>query len=376
MNILIDGRPFIRSSAGISTVLRCILVSWAKQHEEDTLYVILPKPMHPSMTVYKFPENVKWIKAKSKVFSYLPNLAYLLIMVPFLIKKLAIDIYFAPVPTLPFLIPQQVKKIVFVHDVVNLEYKDTMALRNKIALCLFFKRSIKKANILWANSEYTKDRIDYYFPNRVCKKIFVGCAADRSIYKKIDLTKEEEATIRREYGIKGRFVLFVGSLEPRKNLPFLLNIFPEIYKKTRSQLVVVGAKGWKNSSIKDVVNNKDFPQECTIFCGYITNNDLVKLYNMADCFVSTSLNEGFGLPQLEALLCGCPIVTSDNSAMTEVAKGVQGAVLVRGYDHNYWIDIISNVISNPTNVDTQQLRKYSWEIILSNFHKDYYDIFL
>lgn len=365
MNILIDGRPFIKTSAGISTVLRCTLVSWANQRNEDTLYVVLPKAMHKSMDGYVFPENVKWIKAESGIFQYLPNLIYLFFMVPMLIRKYKINVYYSPVPTLPFFIPKRVVTIVEVNDVVNLEFSETMTLENKVANALLFNRSIKKANILWAISKYTKERIEHYFPTRNCQDIFVGCAVDKVLYRKIEMSRDEVQEIKSRLGIKNKFLLFVGSLEPRKNLPFLLNLMPEIYRSRGIQLVVVGARGWKNSTIKDIVEDKAFPKDSTIFCGYISNEDLVKLYNIADCFVSPSLNEGFGLPQLEAFICGCPVVTAANSAMVEVAQNKSGGLLIKGYDKKEWIRGIISIVNDKPKVKEEEFLEYDWNIIIT-----------
>lgn len=365
MNILVDGRPFIRTSAGISTVLRCALITWANMRKEDTLYVMLAKPMHPSMGEYIFPQNVKWILAQNWLFSHMPNICYTFLMTPFLIRKYDIDVYYSPIPTLPFFISKKVKTIVAVNDVVNLEFAETMYLKNKIANALFFNRAIKEANLLWVISNYTQKRVEFYFPKRKCKDIFVGCSIDRSLFRQISLSDNEKKEIKGKYGIKGRFLLFVGSLEPRKNLPFLLEIIPEIYRKTGIQLAVVGAKGWKNSAIRNVVESDTFPQESTIFCGYVSNEDLVKLYNLAECFVSSSLNEGFGLPQLEAFMCGCPVVTAANSAMIEVAQNKSGGLLISGYDKTEWINKIVSFISNHSEVKIDEFKEYDWNLIVN-----------
>lgn len=374
MNILVDGRPFVKSSAGISTVLRCVLVSWADLKPDDRLYVVMPKPLHDSIRGYKFSANIIFCEAKMNVFKYFPNLIYLIIMVPYLIKKYHVDVYYSPVPNLPFFIPRRVKTIVEVNDVVNIEFKETMALKNKIANYLFFNRSIKKADLIWSISEYTKGRIEHYFPKRRCKNIFVGCSVDRMLFRQVELSQNEREIIREKYGIKDRFILFVGSIEPRKNLTFLLEIIPEIFERSSIQFVVVGAKGWKTSSIKDVIEKNTFPKESTIFCGYVSNEDLVKLYNMADCFLSTSLNEGFGLPQLEAFMCGCPVITAENSAMIEVAKDKSGGLLISGFNHKEWIEKTVSFLDKHKKVRPDEFQEYDWNTIISRLLNTIEDI--
>lgn len=364
MNILIDGRPFVAPSAGIANFMDGSLKAWAKLKADNMFYVALPKSMHNTIQADVFPSNVRMIIYSNWLLKKLPNLIWLCLMMPLLARKWKAAVYYSPLPCLPFMLPKRMKKIIVVHDVVNLEFKDTMQWTNKLSNVMFFDRSVRKADIIWTNSHYTKEKIEQYFPIRHCQQIFTGCAVDRTIYHPLPLSEEDKASIKRQYGINQRFILFVGSLEPRKNLSFLLSLMPDLYIKHHIQLVIVGGRGWKNSSISTIVNAEDFPKESVIFCGFVTNSELSRLYNIADCFVSASLNEGFGMPQLEALLCGCPIVTAHNSAMIEVAEGKDGAYTVQDYDTKKWINTITHVINEHPQVNTKPLDVYDWNLIL------------
>lgn len=367
MNIIIDGRTFVALSTGITTFLNGSLSHWAKNCPTDSFIVALPRDLDKTIDKSIFPENVGFVVFSNWFFKKLPNLIWLVVFMPILARKYKADFYFSPVPCIPYFLPKQVKTLITVHDVVNLEFPETMQWTNIIANQLFFNRTIKKANYIWTNSNYTKEKVEQYFPIRKCKSIFTGDAANREIYQNLNLEPKEVESIKRELDIKDRFILFVGSLEPRKNLSFLLSLMPRIYNDLHVQLVVVGGKGWKNSSIKDIINDGNFPQESTIFCGYISNEKLAKLYNMADCFVSASLNEGFGMPQLEALLCGCPVVTSHNSAMIEIASGKSGATTVNGYNPNDWIRAITQTLNIKPIPQKEELIKYDWNIIIQRF---------
>lgn len=367
MTILIDGRAFTAPTAGISNFFKEGVIAWAKQRPQDTFLIVLPRPVHKTFSDKGLPKNVKIEEKSNWLFLRLPNLAWLLVMMPILARRWKADIYFTPVPCLPFFLPRSMKKIIIVHDVVNIENKETMQWTNVLANKLFFSSSIKKADIIWTNSHYTESKVQQYFPNRRCKKIFVGGAIDRTMFFQQDLSREDQEAIKKKYGIKDKFILFVGSLEPRKNLQFLLRIIPELHRIHGIQLVVVGGRGWKNSDLKVIVESPDFPKESTIFCGFVSNDDLAKLYNTADCFVSAALMEGFGMPQLEALLCGCPVVTAHNTAMIEVAEGKEGAFTVEGYEPQKWIDTIVHVAKNRPKVKQDQLAKYNWDVILEKF---------
>lgn len=366
MNILIDGRTFTASSAGISNYLRESVIAWAKLRPSDMFLVALPKSAHSTFSTAGLPPNVTIEEKTNGFFRRMPNLVWLQLMMPIIARRYNFNVYYSPVPCIPFFLPSKTKKIIVVHDVVNIEYQKTMQWTNILVNKLFFFRSIKKADIIWTNSIYTREKVKRYFPERKCQDIFTGASVNRDIYHPISLTDPEKKNILQKYGINQPFILFVGSLEPRKNLSFLLSIIPELYRSKSLQLVVVGGKGWKNSRIKDIVENKDFPRESTIFCGFVPNEDLVRLYHLAQCFVSASLNEGFGMPQLEALLCGCPIITSHNSAMIEIAKGKDGAITIEGYDKEKWIETIQQVIEKRPKVNTSQLTTYNWNIILKN----------
>lgn len=369
MNIIVDGRTFLKSSAGISTFLRCCLISWATLCKDDIFYLVIPRNKCASINNILFPENVKVYMLSFNIPKFIPNLLCMQFLVPKLCRKFNINLYFSPVPFIPFFMPTTVKKVIVVHDVVNLEYKETMSITNKIATSCFFKRSIKNADYIWANSKYTKNRVEYYIPKRKCYDIFVGCSVDRNIFKKIYLTDERKMEIKKMFNIRNKMLLFVGSLEPRKNLSYLISLMPQLYNDYGLQLLVVGGKGWGKTNINKLVNSANFPTACVSFAGYVSNYLLSELYNIADSYVSTSFNEGFGMPQLEAMLCGCKVVTADNSAMTEVAYGQKGVKLVKGWNDDIWINsIVESVYSNEI-PDRCKLNKYDWNVILKDFVK-------
>ena len=140
---------------------------------------------------------------------------------------------------------------------------------------------------------------------------------------------------------------------------------PQIYERTGLQLLVVGAKGWKNSSLNSMMEENLCLQEIVRFTGFVTNDKLVELYNAAKCYISTSLNEGFGIPQLEAMSCGCPVISPHNSAMIEVVEG--RGITIKGWEPKEWIDIICNVVSNPILLESMShpdLSQFCWESII------------
>jgi glycosyltransferase involved in cell wall biosynthesis len=365
MNILVDGRIWSLYSAGVGTFFTSAILEWAHQSAQDTFYIIVPKGLDARYELRDIPSNIKLLDYSGRAPKFLPNIVLLQVTVPRLCRMLHIDLYYSPVPHLPFMIPSRVKTLVTVHDVVNIEMAHTMSWTNRMATAFAFGRSVSRASYLWTNTEYTRSKVEEYFPKRSAKDIFVGGAVDRKVFYPRILSDDAVKDLKGRYGIKDRFILFVGSLEPRKNLQFLLSIIGDLYREHRLQLVVVGAKRWKESSLRSIIEDPGFPTESTVFCGYVSNDELAALYSVADCFVSAALMEGFGMPQLEAMLCGCPVVTANNTAMAEVARAKDAAFPVDGYEPELWKKTIMQVVNDKPKVNPVQLEQYDWQLIIS-----------
>jgi glycosyltransferase involved in cell wall biosynthesis len=128
--------------------------------------------------------------------------------------------------------------------------------------------------------------------------------------------------VRAAYGLGERFILYVGTIEPRKNLPMLIEAFS---RRTRSgdlphQLVCAGPYGWLCADVDRLIDRLQLRRQVR-FTGYVSFEDLPALYSMAEIFVFPSVYEGFGLPVIEAMACGTPVITADVPALTEVAGG-------------------------------------------------------
>src|SRR5262249_48312446 len=128
--------------------------------------------------------------------------------------------------------------------------------------------------------------------------------------------------VRRWYSLADRFILYVGTIEPRKNLPKLIDAFAE--RRTAGdlphQLVCVGPYGWLCRDIEKRIERHHI-EDAVRFTGYVPFDDLPALYNLAEMFVFPSLYEGFGLPVIEAMASGVPVITGHVGALTEVGGG-------------------------------------------------------
>jgi glycosyltransferase involved in cell wall biosynthesis len=220
-----------------------------------------------------------------------------------------------------------VKTIVTIHDLAYRRFPDTVQDRNRAYLSAFVPRAVAGASHLIAVSEWTKrDLIEYY--DAPADKISV-------VYPGVDLAHYRPglptAELRARLNLPEHYFLFVSTLEPRKNVLGLIAAYralPDDIKRSHA-LVLTGGVGWLADEIMAAIVAGD-PVGRIMRTSYVPEADLPTLYNGATAFVFPSLYEGFGMPVLEAMACGAPVITADNSSLPEVAKGA--AIMVRAED--------------------------------------------
>ncbi len=172
--------------------------------------------------------------------------------------------------------------------------------------------------------------------------------------------------VRRRYHLPDRFLLYVGTLEPRKNLVRLIRAFARLKRGQGipHALLLVGRRGWKDRRIFAAVEAEGV-QHVVRFLGYVPEADLVALYNLADAFVFPSLYEGFGLPVVEAMACGTPVITSGRGALAEITA--DAAEWVDPLDETSIAEGIARVLTDParaavlSEAGRQRVRAFRWE---------------
>lgn len=179
------------------------------------------------------------------------------------------------------------------------------------------RRYAERTDCIIAISEQTKQDIVSLL-NVPEMKVRVTLLAADTRYRVIDDT-HRIASVAATYGIDREYILYTGTLEPRKNVPAIIRAFQSIKRELNvpHRLVLAGKKGWLYDDIFTEVRALGLEQEI-IFTGYVPDEDLPFLYNGADLFVYPSFYEGFGLPPLEAMACGCPVISSNTSSLPEV----------------------------------------------------------
>ena len=211
------------------------------------------------------------------------------------------------------------KKVVTVHDMVYKAFPDTVRGRTKFMLNMGLKRSMRRADIIVTDSEFSKEEILKYFPQHKRKIRVVPCGVDLERFKPCtDL--ERISKVKSSLGIEGDYFLYVGTIEPRKNLRRLIAAYAAFVKKVGEnspKLVLAGGKGWLDGEIYASVRKLGLEGK-VLFTEYVPAGDMTPLMCGALAFVFPSLYEGFGMPPLEAMACGAPVLTTNAASLPEV----------------------------------------------------------
>lgn len=249
-------------------------------------------------------------------------------VLPFQIKKYAISVLHSPGYTAPILAP--CRSVVTIHDMNCFYYPEDFSrlaiplLRILVSLAA---RASDRVIVVSRNSKNHLVKILKMPENKICVIYIAG-----SSYLSVATAAENEVRekLKKRYGVGNKFILNVSASHPHKNLHRLIEAYDILCKKHRidCQLVIVGIKGRAQTSLMNSAKELSLEKRI-IFTGWVSNEDLSSLYSAAQLFVFPSLFEGFGIPVLEAMACGIPVVCSNATSLPEVAG--EAAILVTPY---------------------------------------------
>jgi len=226
-----------------------------------------------------------------------------------------VDVFHSPDFVLPPI--RRGKRVVTVHDLSFLRCPACYESGLREYLEAAVPRSVDRADLVLADSESTRqDLVELLgVPATKVKVLYLG--VEPRFCPVVDEKRLEQ--VRERYGLPGRFVLSLGTLQPRKNFERLIEAHSGVLERMTQDihLVIAGRRGWLYEGIFKRVEELGLRERVT-FLGFFADEDLPLLYNLADLFVLPSLYEGFGLPPLEAMACGTPVVASDVSSLPEV----------------------------------------------------------
>ncbi len=215
-------------------------------------------------------------------------------------------------------IPCRLPTVTTIHDLSVIDHPEWHPADRRAWYATYFERGLRQSARLITVSRFTRDACVGRL-NVPADRIDVIPLAPREVFTAGPAPDEVREDLRRSLHLPDRFLLFVGTIEPRKNLLTLLEAYARLDAKTRSHhpLVIVGMQGWGDEALE--TQARQLGIEHTVhLAGYLTDDRLAPLYQMAHALVFPSLYEGFGLPPLEAMACGCPVVASTAASLPEV----------------------------------------------------------
>jgi glycosyltransferase involved in cell wall biosynthesis len=253
------------------------------------------------------------------------------------------DLYHFP----NFIIPpvSSGRKVVTIHDMSFLRYPQFAETKNLHYLTSVIHKTVARADAIITDSRFSASEIADCLnvsPDRIFP-VHLGVAPECQ-----RAAPEAVVSLRRQLSLDRPYLLTVGTLEPRKNIPFLIDVFENL-KDFDGDLVIAGMRGWKYEPILSRIQNSPLASRIR-YLEYINDQDLPALYTGASIFITTSFYEGFGLPPLEAMACGTPVISSAGGSLAEVVNG--GGIVLQDFDSARWSDTLSRLLTNTAECHT------------------------
>jgi glycosyltransferase involved in cell wall biosynthesis len=262
--------------------------------------------------------------------------------------------------------------VVTIFDLSFLRYPERLSASRRLYLRLVTRLSARRARRVIAISESGKAEISELL-GIPTGRIDVAVPGVEPEFK--PLPPVEIAAFRQRQQLPDRFILYLGTIEPRKNLDTLLHAYARLPQRKQVKLVLAGGIGWLANPILKLIEQLDLRQD-VIVPGYVPGDLLPMWYNAAELFVYPSLYEGFGLPLLEAMACGVPVMASNTTSLPE-AVGTAG-ILLPPMDREVWVDRLGSLLDNPAEQISlsgrgrQRAEEFTWKRTAQQIVKSYH----
>jgi glycosyltransferase involved in cell wall biosynthesis len=354
---------------GIGTYIRNLLRQLARL-DHDSEYVVLCRP-EDRATLGSLGENFRAVAETSGNYSVAEQLR-----VPVALKRERVTLFHAPHYVLPPLVP--CRSVVTIHDCIHLMFPQYLP--NRMALG-YARTSMalaaRRATRILTVSESSKRDIVRFFGTAADKIDVIHNAYDERFA--VEPREEEVIRVRERYQLHDEFVLYAGNVKPHKNLERLIEAFSLVRSRGLDQLklVMIGDEISKYAALRRAVHRHQL-HNYVRFLGYLPEETLAVMYRLAGVFVFPSLYEGFGLPPLEAMASGTPVVTSNVSSLPEVAG--DAAVLVDPYDPQAIAGGIYQVLTDERlrrdlrHKGLARARQFSWETSVRRVREIYQEV--
>lgn len=324
MKIAFDGHLFLKGDkTGIAWNAHNLILELAKYPENECTIQCFRSAVKEKPDAYKMLREYRKAGCKIERCQWFSHSVYKLFWVIFPVPY---SLFFRTKPDIMqffnFTVPPGVKgkRVVFIHDMAYKSCTNTVNQKTRYWLEISMKKSCRHADHIITVSEFSKKEIIRYLPVSQDRVSVVPNAVDHCVYH-AGYRKEEVQKVLHKYGIEQEYFLYLGTIEPRKNLERLIGAYAKLcrQKKHVPQLVLAGKKGWLCKSIYEKAHKMNLGKKI-LFTGYVEQENSPLLMCGAKAFVFPSIYEGFGMPPLEAMACKTPVITSNTTALAEVVK--------------------------------------------------------
>ncbi len=353
MIIGVDARPISYPQlTGIGVYLNSLLQALQELDRDNRYYLISNRAIHFEVV------NPGWKKIEGRLPQRKISTLWMQFCIPRIASAVKLDLFWGPRHQLPLFMPKNIKTVLTVHDIVHVLFPRTMSLPNLVVERLLMRRSIRRADYVIADSISTASGIQEHYKIEPAKigVVYPGGPT---------FSEHIHSPISDDEKLPGKYFLFVGTLEPRKNLEAILDAFGLLDTEREDvDLVVVGNIGWKTKDVMSLLKAHRYRSRIH-FTGYVDAARLSFIYRNALCLLYLSLYEGFGFPILEAMTYGVPVLTSSVSSMPEVAG--DAALLVNPYDVSALAKAMQEIVMNGKLRERlrikgfERAKKFSWE---------------
>lgn len=316
MKIGFDAKRAFSNRSGLGNYSRNILNALLQYYPEHTYYLFTPKS---KQGLYSATKNQKLIEPQ-KAWQYFSSF-WRSAHISSEVSKHNIELYHGLSHELPMGIEKsRAKSVVTIHDLIFLRYPNFYKKTDRIIYKKKFKQACMRADKIIAISQQTKQDIVSFFNIDAQKIDVVYQPINAQYFNKVLTNKTEE--VRAKYALPEQFMLYVGTIEERKNLLSVVQALD--IKKINYPLIVIGKPTLYKEKVKKYMTKAKLRN--IVFLNNVSNNDLHAIYSMSKFVVYPSVFEGFGLPVVEAHACGTPVITSNLSSLPEA--GGKAAVLI------------------------------------------------
>lgn len=315
---------------GIGRFLKIFLDNISEQ-EKKNIYLLADNDT--DISLYGYPFNTINLKAPFTLW-------YDQIVIPKILNNENIDIFYSPYYKLPFLL--KCKKIITIPDLHFLKPILRTGLSVMKPFRTYFKMALNRADKVITISEFSKTEIlrQFDISEQKIEVIYLG------VDKKFKPSNKEGADKLRDiYGVDFKYILYIGNMKPHKNIKGLIEAYNLLDSKDKNnyRLVIIAKKDENFKELKKFVGNLSLDNNI-IFLDFVPDDDLVLFYDFAEIFVFPSFYEGFGLPPLEAMACGTPVISSYSTSLREILG--DSALYINPYDMIEISQKISSVLND------------------------------